>query len=146
MSMGHLHLITGGDHHYAIIERDVGRGIIATVPLNRGEVVFALVGRETAERSRYTIQLSDTVHLHPDSRDWGLVNHSCAPNCAIDVSARTLITLRPIAAGEELTFDYLTTETVLADPFECQCGATNCVGLIAGDTLAEVETQERVSA
>lgn len=36
-----------------------------------------------------------------------LFNHSCTPNCAIDSARRTIVTTRPIAAGEELTISYI---------------------------------------
>jgi hypothetical protein len=39
---------------------------------------------------------------------------------------------RPICAGEELTWDSLTTEWELAAPFACRCGAPGCRGTIRG--------------
>ena len=67
-----------------------------------------------------------------DQTRW--INHSCDPNSIIDcgieddgeVFAR-IIALRPIAAGEELTYDYAF-PAHLAEP--CRCGAVNCRGLI----------------
>jgi uncharacterized protein len=71
------------------------------------------------------------------------INHGCAPNCqAVLVEAadgdprrdRVFIeSLQPIAAGEELTYDY---GIVLSEPhtarmkkiWECRCGAPACTG------------------
>ena len=44
----------------------------------------------------------------------------------------TLVAIREIAAGEKLTFNYLTTEWDMAEPFACQCGAPDCFKDIAG--------------
>lgn len=41
-------------------------------------------------------------------------------------------TLRPIAAGEELSFFYPSTEADMAAPFHCRCGAPGCLGIIDG--------------
>jgi SET domain-containing protein len=55
------------------------------------------------------------------------INHSCEPNLV----ARTrkghiwLVSLRPIAKGEELFFDYRLSGGVLQ---ECRCGSANCRG------------------
>lgn len=58
-------------------------------------------------------------------------NHSCEPNVGVQgqliVQAR-----RAIAAGEELTFDYETTDISMT-PFECRCGAASCRQLIDGN-------------
>lgn len=53
------------------------------------------------------------------------INHSCAANVAFGRNRR-LYALREIAAGEEITLDYSTTE---ADPewsMRCSCKAANC--------------------
>jgi SET domain-containing protein len=60
------------------------------------------------------------------------MNHSCDPNLAIDVSRRLIVARRPIAAGEELCFDYHTTEWELHEPFICRCTGPHCVGLVRG--------------
>lgn len=71
------------------------------------------------------------------------INHGCEPNCqAVQVDAsdgdlrhdRVFIeTLRPIKAGEELTYDYAITldephTTRLKRIWACRCGAPSCTG------------------
>lgn len=71
------------------------------------------------------------------------INHSCEPNCRAVLEEhgkgntrhdRVLIeTLRPIAEGEELTYDYgITLEDRLTPRLKkiwaCRCGAKTCVG------------------
>lgn len=60
-----------------------------------------------------------------------LVNHSCEPNCEIDVIRGHIwiIALREIAPGEELSYDY----GYDLDHWEdhpCRCGNKSCVGYI----------------
>jgi hypothetical protein len=59
-----------------------------------------------------------------------VTNHSCAPNARFNETG-TLIALRDIPVGEEITFNYLDTPTP-ASPwnFACQCGAANCIGWV----------------
>jgi hypothetical protein len=77
------------------------------------------------------------------------INHSCDPNCVLaddpaDADAALVVAIRPIAAGEEITFAY---DRVDADElaanknnpayawrpewtFQCRCGAPICRGLV----------------
>jgi hypothetical protein len=61
---------------------------------------------------------------------WRFINHSCEPSTALRGS--TLVALRDLAPGTEITFDYNTTEWELADPFPCHCGGVHCVGTVRG--------------
>ncbi|XP_054740217.1 histone-lysine N-methyltransferase Su(var)3-9 isoform X1 [Anastrepha obliqua] len=67
------------------------------------------------------------------------INHSCNPNLAVfpfwinnlDINMPRLafFSLRPIKAGEELTFDYVRTDyenLSAAEKVSCRCGADNC--------------------
>ncbi len=73
------------------------------------------------------------------------INHSCDPNCqAVTIEStdadpagdRVMIeTLRPIQAGEELTYDYGITLEVrhtqrMKRIWACRCGAHNCSGTV----------------
>jgi hypothetical protein len=60
------------------------------------------------------------------------LNHSCDPNTSIDTTARTVTALRDVQAGEILNFFYPSTEWEMDRPFICQCGAPDCVKLVAG--------------
>ena len=57
------------------------------------------------------------------------VNHSCNPNMRYDVTELAFFAVRDISKGEELTYDYDTTEYDLVkskESFTCKCGALNC--------------------
>ena len=72
-----------------------------------------------------------------------LVNHSCEPNCGIIGSCLLVVTMRDVAAGEELCFDYTMTDTNDYDEFVCSCGTPSCRGLITGGDWKLPELQER---
>lgn len=54
----------------------------------------------------------------------------------------TGIALRDIEAGEELTYDYATTDSRHAN-FACFCGSPNCRKVITGNDWMLLELQER---
>jgi uncharacterized protein len=55
------------------------------------------------------------------------INHSCNPNCETEeLRGRVwIMSLRPIAPGEELTYDYNLYDGD-EDDARCYCGASNC--------------------
>ena len=60
-----------------------------------------------------------------------LINHSCDPNCEAQIARGRIwiVALRPIAAGDELTFNYgFDLESWQDHP--CRCGSPKCVGYI----------------
>lgn len=77
---------------------------------------------------------------HP-SAEW-FMNHSCDPNMATLPDLLTGITLRDIEPGEELTYDYATTDSRYA-AFECCCGAPSCRKVIRPTDWKIPEHQKR---
>ena len=107
----------------------------AVRPFAAGEVVVPLEGLPVVQPTRYTIQVGTNAHLAPISErvsPWMYMNHSCDPNLAIDVPRRVIVARRPIAPGDELGFDYQTTEWELHEPFICRCSGPQCVGAVRG--------------
>jgi uncharacterized protein len=56
-------------------------------------------------------------------------NHSCDPNAGLRPDL-TLIAIKPIKKGEEITWDYSTTLEWTVCDFTCHCGAKDCRGEI----------------
>lgn len=120
-----------------------GFGSFAVTPLPRGTIV-ATFGGTTVNRINFetypleqrsrSIQIDvNQFVLGPDSREPGdSINHSCMPNCGMR-NATQLIATREIAVGEELTYDYATSDTSDYDEFECACGSDRCRRQITGD-------------
>ncbi len=117
------------------------KGVFARDHIAQDSVIFYLKGTVSSEPTKYTIQLGPTQHLTfpavrraDDDLDycWQYLNHSCAPNGYMNTSERTFRAWRNIELGEEITFNYLTTESEMAVPFPCICDSENCFGFIAG--------------
>lgn len=122
------------------IDDEVGYGVVATAPIPRGTITWALdpldrvfapeallalpsAFGELLVRFTYADADGNRVLLWDGARH---MNHSCAPNCA-GTLAGFEVALRDIEVGEELTNDYGTFGQVDED-FPCRCGATSCRG------------------
>jgi D-alanine-D-alanine ligase-like ATP-grasp enzyme len=126
-----------------------GFGIYATRNLSPREIVFR--GEERAQRivsrehvmthwsaedqlqfRRYAYPLSEEVYVLWDENpaEWAPQNHSCEPNTGFH--GLNVVALRSIAKGEELTLDYAELLNDESEPFECNCGAASCRGLVTG--------------
>ena len=70
------------------------------------------------------------------------VNHSCNPNAGI-IGSETLIAIRNIKKGEEITFDYST--TMYNDPatLRCSCGSRQCRDIIKEFRYLPEKTQQK---
>lgn len=112
-------------------------GVFATRDFAAGDtVMLGVPGRPAAANHSHANQVSLTEWVFED----GLgpkVNHSCEPNCGVrfneDVDGFDFVALAPIAAGEEITFDYAMRNHVIEHfPARCLCGADGCRGAITG--------------
>jgi hypothetical protein len=110
----------------------VGTRLVTTVPRKAGEAIARFVGCMQVEQpTRYSIQTGPASHID----DLGILanlNHSCAPSALVDTERLVLVAARDLAAGEELTFFYPSTEWEMTHPFACQCGAPACIGTVRG--------------
>ena len=106
--------------------------VVANADIERGEVVLAVTGQEVALPTRYTLQVGRSLHIEaqqdgdgPDGYPvWRFMNHGCEPN--IVLRGRSFVAKRFIRAGEEVTFDYDSTEWDMASPFRCHCSSPFC--------------------
>ena len=130
-----------------------GRGVYATDDLPAGELLAVwggrVVGREeleglTEEERSLTLQVEEELYLAPvgDPDPADLVNHSCDPNAGLRGQI-CLVSMRPIAAGEEVRFDYAMSEGSDYDEFPCRCGADGCRGRVTADDWRRPELRER---
>ena len=114
-----------------------GYGVVATRPFAGGELVADVDGfawrDEDGLDDRYSLWIDDGLYFDMvDQTRW--INHSCDPNCAVETGVTAegrvwarIVALRPIAAGEEISYDYAF-PAHLAEP--CRCASTRCRGLI----------------
>lgn len=127
---------------HSVTVRDAAHGaaLFATRAFARGERILLIEGRTQRSPTRYSIQLDTNVHIEADGdlaseemrvrHPWRFLNHACDP--VARVSGDALYALRAIAAGDEITFDYTTTEAEMAEPFDCVCASPRCVGRVQG--------------
>ena len=130
-----------------------GRGSIAIEPITAGEVLVAFGGRAmtrdefdllpAGQRSR-SIQITDELFLAgaPEPEPADFINHSCNPNGVMSGST-VVVAMRDIEVGEELTYDYATSDGSEYDEFECECGSVFCRGKITGQDWMLPELQIR---
>jgi hypothetical protein len=133
-----------------------GVGVFARKSLMKGRLLGIAAGgkiwtsREVHRRIKswgdYFHQVDDSFHWGPKCKgDIDLLdrfNHSCAPNIAI-IGNMCFYALRNIGPGEELVWDYATTESDPHYGFICRCGTPLCRRRMLGNDWKLPELQER---
>ncbi|MBX3022457.1 MAG: SET domain-containing protein-lysine N-methyltransferase [Bdellovibrionales bacterium] len=113
-----------------------GRGVFAVKPIKKGEIIAAFDGEIydddfepwTDDLLNHAIQIGPK--LWRDSKGLArYVNHSCEPNCGIKSKVK-IVAMRPIAKGEQVTWDYEMTEKNDWWKMRCRCGSTSCRKII----------------
>lgn len=137
-----------------------GRGVFAVRDLPAEHCVLVYRGKllthdeadnlyEGSVESGHTFLFTLNQHYVIDGNQRGdigrWINHSCTPNCEAVLVEDShgnprhdrieILTLRDIAKGEELTYDYGITLDVRHTPrlkriWACHCGAPNCTGTL----------------
>ncbi len=120
------------------------KSLHATVPFQEGQLIARFEASEVlASPNKYTVQVDDHTHIILEPSFLQYINHSCDPNLFFDTSAMEISSLRPIQAGDELTFFYPSTEYLMESPFNCMCGSNECLHSIAGAALLSPEIIHR---
>lgn len=132
-----------------------GKGLFAKHAIARGEIV-AVKGGHVLTVPQWAalepalgaaeIQISEDLFIAPvdqAQRDGSMLytNHSCDPNLAIQGQI-VLVAMREIAAGEELTIDWATTDDGDHE-MACRCGSPRCRGTVTGKDWMKPELQAR---
>ena len=123
-----------------------GKGVYSNNFLEEGEIVAIWGGKiytaneiESLSRSlphflTHTVSVCPGYYLGSENLfefdDCEYFNHSCEANVGVKGQI-VLVTRKKIYPGEELTFDYDTTE-MFSEPFQCKCGMKLCRGIIDG--------------
>jgi hypothetical protein len=125
---------------YALTSNCVsGTANIADCDIANGTVIFPF--EQLALRSAsnmYTLQLDAETHVEVTG-DCKFTAHSCDPNCFVRFTTvddgewlLELVAIADIQKDDVLSFDYAIQEHVMSSPFDCACGAQNCVGRAQG--------------
>ena len=131
----------------AIIE--VTKGFLsckAVEDIPSGSFLTDLWGPVLDSPHSHTVQVDKNKHVVPEG-PMNVFNHSCQPNAkwvyehhkaaypGLDASHDVfwyMVAVRDIEKGEDVTFDYTTSEYDMAQSFQCKCGTEMCLGEIKG--------------
>jgi SET domain-containing protein len=126
-----------------------GTGLFASQNIPTGQRILEYVGekiskeeslRRCIDGNNFIFDLDEQFDVD-GSVDWNparFANHSCSPNCAVELEGGHLwmIAEREIQCGEELTYNYgYDLDEYREHP--CRCGAPNCLGYILAEELHE---------
>jgi len=133
-----LYLRCSGQVHIKRVTPDQW-GVIASRPFTKGSIVVSSNLAEPNPKATpcsHSIQTNVNEHIMMDVPAI-LINHSCDPNVGVaaqlnEAGSYDFVALRDIQEGEELRFDYETTEYVVGAFEDCMCGADICRGTIKG--------------
>lgn len=146
-------------HQFVVVKENeviAGKGLVAIGEIKTGEVVSRL------EPNQPMVLIEDVLKMPPDEQDALLfygyqcsethvvsetgdekyMNHSCDPNTWWG-DDNTMIARRDIQPGEELTYDYATTEVDVPFEMACHCGSDICRGRITNLDHLKPEWQAR---
>eukprot|EP01088_Endostelium_zonatum_P014236 TRINITY_DN3032_c0_g1_i1.p1 TRINITY_DN3032_c0_g1~~TRINITY_DN3032_c0_g1_i1.p1 ORF type:complete len:227 (-),score=32.20 TRINITY_DN3032_c0_g1_i1:280-960(-) len=143
----------------------VGKALYAKEPIPEGDFIWfekldqlytELVSVEQIEAARhsdpnkydyylrYGFQITMT-HLaigEVDNDASFYMNHSCDPNCWFE-GENKIVARRNIQQGEELTYDYATTDTLYTDFTNCMCNSKQCRRYISCRDWQRKDLQEK---
>lgn len=129
--------------HTIEAEGPYGAKLTTDEPFREGDLIVRIEGHRVTRVPTYrTIQISRHEHIE-ELGHLAFINHSCWPTTIVDVTAMTVTAAREIAAGEELTYFYPSTEWQLERPFVCLCGSWQCIRLVAGARYLSVDALSR---
>jgi SET domain-containing protein len=130
--------------------RIAGQGLFTVQDITQDTRIMAYVGERISKKESvkrltqgnpYIFTFSDQYDI--DGKVLGncarYINHSCAPNCAVDMTRRRIwiVAMRVILAGEELSYNYGYGMEHYGD-FPCTCKAKNCMGYILAEEYWEL--------
>ncbi|HVV15358.1 MAG TPA: SET domain-containing protein [Candidatus Paceibacterota bacterium] len=123
---------TPGGYSLRVGRSVTGLGLFAMEPIKKGMCIIEYTGRRVSKKeeyesnSRYLFEISrtKTIDGRSKSNTARYINHSCRPNCEIEIRKERVYVFskRAIRAGEELNYDY---DTDYFDeyikPVGCKC-------------------------
>ncbi|GAQ88989.1 hypothetical protein KFL_004760040 [Klebsormidium nitens] len=150
-----------------------GMGLFATAGIKEGEVIWSddtynadkylhtlpEIKSWPSERQRefmhYAYQIEEETFagvgsleiVRSDASNY--MNHSCDPNCwFLTEDPARMLARRAMKAGEEITFDYATSETTdfryqISGWESCLCGSKNCRGKLLGSDYQRPDVRKR---
>lgn len=130
-----------------------GHAVYAASHIQQGEVIAVWSGKLVASARletlppavrRFSLQVEEDLYLVSltNCEPADLINHSCEPNAGL-LGQISLVAMRDIAPGEEITYDYATSDGSSYDEFSCGCGSELCRGRVSGDDWMRADLWNR---
>jgi len=143
------------DHPYVEIRQtSKGAGVFAVKNIPSGMLIAEFVGdvfrSDTAtgfpdHMVNHVVQIGESTYLHAPNRLAEFINHSCDP-CAGIKNLTQVVTIRPIMADEEITWDYAMTEMNNWRMDNCLCETQRCRGTVGSFLLLPEEVKQEYLA
>jgi hypothetical protein len=138
---------------FSVGETHLGKTVYAAEGFAEGDDIVRFTGRRfRADRvpslmrgaSDRFVQVTPDHYMGPSGRIDDLINHSCSPNAGLRFTANGvfLVAIRPIAPGEEISWDYSTTLKESNWHMICQCRSPECRRVIGNFETLAPERQE----
>jgi hypothetical protein len=124
---------------------EMGQTAYAAVDIAPETTLFRCGGLVVSFPTMYTICVARNAHLLFGGAAECIAHH-CDPNCVVvahdhEIEFRTL---KPICAGDMLSFNYNTTEWAMHGTFACLCGSPKCAKYIRGFKYLSDEDRQRL--
>jgi hypothetical protein len=143
----------GTRNRFAIGENQLGKAVYAAQVFGEGDLITRFRGRRfpadkvpnpmhgAADRF---VQVTADAYLGPSGGIDDLINHSCQPNAGLRFTTAGvfLIAIRPIAPGDEITWDYSTTLSDVNWHMICRCQSVGCRRVIGNFETLSPERQQ----
>jgi len=138
---------------FSVGENHLGKAVYAAVDFAEGDPIVKFTGRRfradqvpsvmRGQGDRF-VQVTPDHYMGPSNRIDDLINHSCDPNAGLRFTddGVVLVAIRPIAPGEEISWDYSTTLTQSNWHMICQCRSPECRRVIGNFETLAPERQE----
>ena len=127
------------DDRFKIVkaEKGSGFGLITKVPFKKGDFIIEYIGEKRLNKDienhtgKYLFEIDETYTIDGSPR-WNTaryINHSCRPNCEVEIDKNDKIliqAIKNIKEGEEITYDYGKEYfNEFIKPIGCKC--TKCI-------------------
>lgn len=128
-----------------------GKGLFSKKAFKKGGLVFLMDGPTRF----FKAETPEECYIYPDWYSVGKniwiepapffnhINHSCNPNLGLRTS-REFVARRDIEPGEELNFDYSSTDDELPWVMNCSCGEASCRKEVGAIQLLSEQQYERL--
>lgn len=136
-----------------------GEGVFAKKNIKKGEILAISGGyiftseeceKLPPEHQQYVYQVEKYFYIGPEKlskiEDNYKFNHSCEPNAG-NRNPLSLVSMRNIKKGEEITFDYATAHYHVKGTklwkMKCECGKDNCRKIVTENDWKIVKLQKK---